>query len=1124
MRRLIPTGTPTTELYSALYILEKIAENLPNRIENVFQDLDVTTESRIKHAILILQSIEELGILYDPRFRHLSTQLRRMIVDESKPKPVEELRRQYSYSVFRQAPFWLEEELRQKFSVASERASSLPPTEDGPAVHVRLKAVNEWNTAAQQLQRYTQEVEELSTFHQVSMAAHSIASAKENNADVRKVKQKAAQSVRQGQIQRGILQADIRRTQTQIVRDFTQSFAGELTHLSSEPVDSELKTDQLVSSIATIMGSFSQDKKLSRKSRDWFQAFATNPTESDHDYMIQQQDYQGDPLFEWINLLNTPEGREQIQMLVQTQPREVYLLFKLMVARISEKTLLKSEEEFLLTQINENDDQQHQMTALVNELCAIAVRHQPTVDEIVKQSLPEMKQRLGELISDEKLLHLHREMFARNYRIKWGFRRTIQFKKEIVYWSTSVIAGVVGLSQFPRLLDALISPGDSVSGIPTETLGSRDDHPETRRAPDSLSREELARQNPIQYADVIQLPDSSPSIEGIVIGYIPFVILDANDHVFQNQQRSEFTEVEFITSQATVEAQPQQLVYRLTDNIFETIYPPEGFRISRVLQVDGERPFLTGSGEISWAGIPGEEARQRPTEIIIVADPLQPDIDPIGTGMSNPTIQFRDGVTRPAVSFYEGLSTPGYDLRINFDHVQAQIDLLKDSVLPEWDRELAALMQETLDTFKQTNLTDRNAVSQVVMQYSARYLEHIQRHRYYSLLLNESTGFTPGFPYPNLQMVAFLGDAGFYCTVAANTFQEFWQLFGVSVGGQPGATVKYFDNEAWMHFAHRNSRIFLPNGRIGFIDTTPPVTDRTPREDLEALQEKRPEVDLVEELKEEIEHLVEEYGTEALSLLMLFNSFNVFKGLYQETKLRRRARKLVQYGKETLQLNGNEFRILSAATGVLNALKFEDVDRYLDDSVAIIKRFEHIDLQEHGDMICTLADQQRIEDVTAKAPDYYVNSEMAIEKLLAIIQESWYSNAGGIRDATPLKYHAFFDDVTKGETPISIESIPSELEDVLHLAHLVSLNRVFQSMRSLSDFEKKTYDPIKEAFNRKELEERNLIIRQVTKLLARRIDRQKVNIKYLSFLERANMPFAPVKLATITTQEGTGRD
>ncbi len=181
-------------------------------------------------------------------------------------------------------------------------------------------------------------------------------------------------------------------------------------------------------------------------------------------------------------------------------------------------------------------------------------------------------------------------------------------------------------------------------------------------------------------------------------------------------------------------------------------------------------------------------------------------------------------------------------------------------------------------------------------------------------------------------------------------------------------------------------------------------------------------------------------------------------------------------------------------------------------------------MQEHGDLICTLADQQRIEDVTANAPDYYVNSEMAIEKLLAIIQESWYSNAGGIRDATPLKYHAFFDDVTKGETPISVESIPSELEDVLHLAHLVSLNRVFQSMRSLSDFEKKTYDPIKESFNRKELEERNLIIRQVTKLLARRIDRQKVNIKYLSFLERANMPFAPVKLATITTQEGTGRD
>src|SRR5207247_7972908 len=96
----------------------------------------------------------------------------------------------------------------------------------------------------------------------------------------------------------------------------------------------------------------------------------------------------------------------------------------------------------------------------------------------------------------------------------------------------------------------------------------------------------------------------------------------------------------------------------------------------------------------------------------------------------------------------------------------------------------------------------------------------------------DSTGL---IPESALVRIADHPDKGYFCYVAAFAYEGFINSPINAAEMQVGWPVKSYNNILYQRIGHANDYVYLPDGRVLLVDMTPPVTDKTPQEDLDAL-------------------------------------------------------------------------------------------------------------------------------------------------------------------------------------------------------------------------------------------------------------------------------------------------
>lgn len=152
--------------------------------------------------------------------------------------------------------------------------------------------------------------------------------------------------------------------------------------------------------------------------------------------------------------------------------------------------------------------------------------------------------------------------------------------------------------------------------------------------------------------------------------------------------------------------------------------------------------------------------------------------------------------------------------------------------------------------------------SDVVLAFLPRFRSYITAYRYYALSTPNLNQQADG-----LVWIANNPDAGFECEVADRATREFFSSLGIVTESNVGIPLTRFRNGLWGDWGHVNSRIILPDGRIVTVDNTPPVTERTPPEDLELLKGQEPA--FVDLYKEEIGRVALITGITAVSAGLL---------------------------------------------------------------------------------------------------------------------------------------------------------------------------------------------------------------------------------------------------------------
>src|SRR3972149_2968094 len=137
----------------------------------------------------------------------------------------------------------------------------------------------------------------------------------------------------------------------------------------------------------------------------------------------------------------------------------------------------------------------------------------------------------------------------------------------------------------------------------------------------------------------------------------------------------------------------------------------------------------------------------------------------------------------------------------------------------------------------------------------------------------------------------------------------------------------------WRHIGHANNMVYLPNGRIAFVDTTPPVVDgKTPLEDLEALNWKNPPEKNSSQQKDEKDDFGKmlavslKYGIPAVGgMTLALGLFELHRGL-KTKRILRQFKHLAKTATDKNRFDPLEQRILGAVTAHIGLLSFTDPD------------------------------------------------------------------------------------------------------------------------------------------------------------------------------------------------------
>src|SRR3989344_6596657 len=404
------------------------------------------------------------------------------------------------------------------------------------------------------------------------------------------------------------------------------------------------------------------------------------------------------------------------------------------------------------------------------------------------------------------------------------------------------------------------------------------------RIPDAIDRESLEGIGLATFGRIYHLPETMRGADGEYVGYFPWdinmqIFYDYTDYSLdrwyggdESRNLDDYTVVDSIDNY-TPAYKENQLAYAL-NGVNSVVYAPIGWRIVSVVQEGGKQPMIGAFGEIYY-GYDNQD--NFPQRVLMILEPTQ--VENLSPRMN----KFSD------IRLHEYWPSILYGVA-----EETNLALSDDPLLQEIHADFISEMKEaevSLDNLYRQNrqLTNEDyagyfeKTSQIAIKYASLYAQYTDSNRYYALSFAVDRG---NGDYPSLKSIAQNPDAGYFCSTAAFAFRDFMNSAGFVVANQPGMPMVNYRDYLWGKMGHQNSVVFLPNGEILEVDMTPPVTSRTPIEDLQALAGRYVSPDDIEKAIEKLVNEQEQVSGEVVEEAPSNTTVNSYDDLEKTRALR----------------------------------------------------------------------------------------------------------------------------------------------------------------------------------------------------------------------------------------------
>ncbi|MBI2330505.1 hypothetical protein HYU94_03865 [Candidatus Daviesbacteria bacterium] len=327
------------------------------------------------------------------------------------------------------------------------------------------------------------------------------------------------------------------------------------------------------------------------------------------------------------------------------------------------------------------------------------------------------------------------------------------------------------------------------------------------RLPDKITSGELEILEPVAMAKVLKIPTENrmrafPWKTGDRVGYFPLEeLMNTNDAALGRRldlmQSFENAEIKDSLEGVAIVAGPDELVYK-QQYLYQSLYPPVGWKITRIYQKGGKEPLTNKIGALYW-----KDERDIPKDLIVVVKSIDEYNENVGEGTSSQVSTL-------------GKSSPFGEYTPRFDATKAMElnEKLKDPFLKQLHKDFAEEMQ----AWQTGEKRDKKEATKIIMKYLNKFAYYSDYSREYGL------GFQinkKGTGYDTLISIADKKDEGYFCSVASNAASEFLKSVGVYASNQPGNNLYLVDDLLYSNVSHQNNLIYAPDGTLIYADFTP---------------------------------------------------------------------------------------------------------------------------------------------------------------------------------------------------------------------------------------------------------------------------------------------------------------
>jgi|GEM_PF-4990414 len=913
-RTLSRFGRYQKTVIRGLYTIAEVTDRYPPILE---QTLDKYVEVTLGDmgddgrktgvALGLLEILYNMELLTDPRFDHMCTSLRNIVLSDM--ETYEGLREHYYYRVVEFAPFWTEgiEKKEHESSILYNRARIDKKTKEN--LPLELPRIPWWNQATKEREQTLLEIEKLTPFNIILESARRTKKTLDTfTSDFRLKLRRKSELEEQVKEQNKKLPQSLRN----VWKRWLIPFSKDITIL---PEDKGI----MKGSMLLVMNFFLRDKKLSQKTATFLQ-------NSESIYNIDPNKIADNPLFNWIFTLRDNKLTAKLETAIQKNPEEFSLLIRLMTFDLASKFLMKNELDLLFDPQYKQSANPEKLLELVRNLRTLVNKQSPNIKTIFLETLKKGDMEIEDLLEKQRVKRINKNLTDLTYRkpvpLIYVDKSRKMSRKDFLK-ITKIVGGAVVVGSLLHLFNQVLesSSGYEISfGNYLKLIEKTDE-----RIPKKISKEGLEKLKPFFFGQILNLPGKYFSgTEKEPIGFFPISLTDWGVDIF-DPNKNKFNNIVIVKSVTdfTLPENPYQLVIS-PSAVTQVTYPPVGWKIVQVIQERGSKPEVGSFGQLYY--YEDLYTKEKPPNKIILVLEKTPAED---------TKKYSENIfcfQNPLVVKSPGFEFDEYDLR-DAEGINRNL---------KSDPNLQKLHREFIDEIKRTDKNDVEKLSEVAIKYTLLYNEYTIKYRFYSL------DFSNDFPSRGLFHIAAYPNRGYHCSIAANAYRDFMKSGGFTVIEQSGFTLRNYSSQLWGHLAHQNNVVLLPNKKMLYTDMTPPVTLKTPKEDLEVLAQKDPSK---EDLERENDNrfvlgLAGKLGIAAgIVGTALYSSYR----LLGNAKQNQAVKKVEQMLQETKNFSSLEQEVLFAVTNRLAYLPY-DVDFY-QESARTLGLLGTFSAEKHGETI-----------------------------------------------------------------------------------------------------------------------------------------------------------------------------